>query len=144
MRYDRFTTSVVPGLRPRCASIMEYQVDIWLRGTDFATTRPITGISVEPSNWTDRDVTTLLREMLSAIYRAKNPEGGSDMQVFLRDFSWIVNPFEDKGVVVAVEIRTGAAVAGPFQIEKERLEQMISHAIALGQASTAPPSASVH
>lgn len=124
--------------------IMEFQVDIWLRGTDFATTRSITSLSAGPSAWTDQDVATLLREMLSAIYRAKNPDAGSDMQVFLRGFSWIVNPFEDNGVVVAIEIQAGAAVAGPFQIDKSRLEEMISRAIALGKASTAPPSASVH
>ena len=119
---------------------MEFQVDIWLRGTDVATTRSITSLSAGPSAWTDQDVATLLREMLSAIYRAKNPNVGPDIQVFLRGFSWIVNPFEDKGVVVAIEIQAGAAVSGPFQIEKQRLEEMISRAIALGKASAAPPS----
>jgi len=66
------------------------------------------------------------------------------MPVFLRGFSWIVNPFEDKGVVVAIEIQAGGAVSGPFQIDKQRLEEMISRAIALGKTSTAPTSASVH
>jgi hypothetical protein len=123
---------------------MEFQVDIWLRGTDFATTRSITSLSALPSAWTDQDVARLLREMLLAIHRTKNPDVGPDMQVFLRGFSWIVNPFEDKGVVVAIEIQTGAAVAGPFEIDKQRLEQMISRAIALGKTSTDPPSALVH
>lgn len=119
---------------------MEIPVDIWLRGTDFATTLSITSLSAAPSAWTDQDVAILLREMLSAIYRTKNPDVGSDMPVFLRDFSWIVNPFEDKGVVVAIEIQTGAAVAGPFQIDKPRLEQLVSRAIALGKASTSQSS----
>ena len=50
--------------------------------------------------------------------------------MFLRGFSWIVNPFEESGVVVAIEIQTGAAVAGPFRIDKKQLEDMISRAIA--------------
>lgn len=119
---------------------MEFQVDIWLRGTDFATTRSITSLSADPASWTDGDVATLLKEMLLAIHRAKNPEADADTQVFLRGFSWIVNPFEDKGVVVAIEIQTGAAVAGPFQIEKPRLEEMISRVIALGKTSVSPSS----
>ena len=67
--------------------------------------------------------------MLRAIHRAKNPDS-ADTPVFLRGFSWIVNPFEDSGVVVAIEIQTGAAVAGPFRIDKRQLEDMIARAIA--------------
>ena len=57
--------------------------------------------------------------------------------MFLRGFSWIVNPFEENGVVVAIEIQTGAAVAGPFRIDKKQLEDMISRAIAQAPASSA-------
>ena len=32
----------------------------------------------------------------------------------MRGLSWIVNPYEDGGVVIAIEITMGAAVAGPF------------------------------
>ena len=56
--------------------------------------------------------------MLLAIHPAKNPDA-SDTPVFLRGFSWIVNPFEGGGVVVAIEIQTGAAVAGPFLVDRE-------------------------
>jgi hypothetical protein len=112
---------------------MSHQVDIWLRGTDFATTRPLTGIAHDPSSWTDQDVAALLRQMLLAIYRAKNAEDDAEVPVFLRGFSWIVNPFEDRGVVIAIEMQTGAAVAGPFQIEKTILEGMIVRAIASGR-----------
>ena len=117
---------------------MELQVDVWLRGTDFARTQIISGVGMDPAGWTDNDVSTLLKEMLLSIHRAKNPES-TDTTVFLRGFSWIVNPFEESGVVVAIEIQTGAAVAGPFHIDKKLLEDMISRAIA--QQS---PSASVH
>ena len=120
---------------------MDLQVDVWLRGTDFARTQIISGVGLDPAVWTDRDVSNLLKEMLLSIHRSKNP-GSSDTTVFLRGFSWIVNPFEDNGVVIAIEIQTGAAVAGPFQIDKKQLEDMISRAIA--QQATGTSATSVH
>ena len=115
---------------------MELQVDIWLRGTDFARTQNISGVDVDPAGWTDRDVSTLLKAMLLAIHQAKNP-ASTDTPVFLRGFSWIVSPFEESGVVVAIEIQTGAAVAGPFRIDKKQLEDMISRAIAQQTSASA-------
>jgi hypothetical protein len=120
---------------------MECQVDVWLRGTDFAKTHSIAGVSRDPAAWTDADVSMLLKAMLLAIYRAKNPSA-PDSVVYLRGFSWIVNPYEDAGVVVAIEIQAGAAVSGPFAIEKKLLEGMISRAIAQDVLETSP--ASVH
>jgi hypothetical protein len=115
---------------------MEMQVDVWLRGTDFAKTQIISGIGTDPASWTDNDVSKLLKAMLLSIHRAKNPQS-TDTPVFLRGFSWIVNPFEESGVVVAIEIQAGAAVAGPFLIDKKQLEDMISRAIAQAPASSA-------
>ena len=120
---------------------MEFQVDVWLRGTDFAKTQVMSGVEPDPSAWTDHDVSKLLKAMLLAIHRAKNPES-IETPVFLRGFSWIVNPFEESGVVVAIEIQAGAAVAGPFQIDKKQLEDMIARAIAR-QAAT-PAATSIH
>jgi hypothetical protein len=117
----------------------ELQVDVWLRGTDFAKTQIISDVSHDPSAWTDHDVSRLLKAMLLAIYRAKNPES-TESAVFLRGFSWIVNPYEDGGVVVAIEIQAGAAVSGPFQIDKKQLEDMVSRAIAQQAAPTAATS----
>jgi hypothetical protein len=119
---------------------MPVQVDVWLRGTDFARTQNIRDVAVDPAAWTDIDVSKLLKAMLLAIHREKNP-GTSDAQVFLRGFSWIVNPFEDGGVVIAIEIQAGAAVSGPFHIDKKHLEDMISRAIA---QQTTGSSASIH
>jgi hypothetical protein len=117
-------------------------VDVWLRGTDFAKTQAIEGVEHNPSAWTDSDVSKLLKAMLLAIHRAKNPES-TDTPVFLRGFSWIVNPFEDRGVVIAIEIQAGAAVSGPFDIDQKQLEAMIARAIA--NTSSAPTRAtSVH
>ena len=115
---------------------MEIQVDVWLRGTDFAKTQALSGIGTDPAAWTDNDVSKLLKAMLLAIHRAKNPSS-TDTPVFLRGFSWIVNPFEESGVVVAIEIQTGAAVSGPFRIDKKLLEDMISRVIAQAPASSA-------
>jgi hypothetical protein len=117
-------------------------VDVWLRGTDFAKTQAIEGVERNPSAWTDNDVSKLLKAMLLAIHRAKNPES-TDTSVFLRGFSWIVNPFEDRGVVIAIEIQTGAAVSGPFQIDQKQLEEMIARAIAR-QASPTTHATSIH
>ena len=121
------------------SQLMEFQVDVWLRGTDFAKTQTISVVDRSPSAWTDQDVSTLLKAMLLAIHRAKNPES-TDTPVFLRGFSWIVNAFEEKGVVVAIEIQAGAAVAGPFQIDKKQLDDMISRAIAHQKPASPVPS----
>jgi hypothetical protein len=103
-------------------------VDIWLRGQDFATTRSIEGVTREPSAWTDDDVRAVLQEMLQTMHRLKHPDD-SDAVVALRGLSWIVNPFEDGGVVIAIEIGMGAAIAGPIQIDQKRLETMISRVL---------------
>jgi hypothetical protein len=52
-----------------------------------------------------------------------------------------VNPFESGGVVIAIEIAMGAAVTGPFDIDKAALESMITRVLA---RASAPPSATVH
>ncbi len=120
---------------------MELQVDVWLRGTDFAKTQIISEVSPDPSAWTDHDVSKLLKAMLLAIHRAKNPES-TDTPVYLRGFSWIVNDYEAGGVVVAIEIQTGAAVSGPFKIDRKELENMVSRAIA--QQAAAPSTTAIH
>src|SRR5436853_6070080 len=99
-------------------------VDVWLRGTDFATTATIEAGAHAPSTWTDHDVRLVLEGMLRAMDRLKRP-GETDREISLRGLSWIVNPFEEGGVVIAIEITMGAAVAGPFDIDKAALEAMI-------------------
>ena len=53
----------------------------------------------------------------------------ADRYIELRGLSWIVNPYDDGGVVVALEITMGAAIAGPFDIEKEALEELITRVL---------------
>lgn len=111
---------------------MNYPVDIWLRGTDHATTREIADVS-EPAGWTDADVERVLKQMLRVMDREKNPEA-EERPVFLRGFSWIVNAYDEGGVLIAIEMQTGAAVAGPFNIDKQELESMVGRVIGQGQA----------
>jgi hypothetical protein len=104
---------------------MEFQVDIWLRGDNHATTEVIAPVGCEPRAWTDGDVAAVLIGMLRAIDRASNPGADADRPVGLRGFSWIVNPFESGGVVIALEMTLGAVVAGPFDVPESVLTGMI-------------------
>jgi hypothetical protein len=108
---------------------MTVSVDVWLRGTDFATTTSVEGPPRSPDNWTDEDVRAVLEEMLRAMDRRKRP-GEPERAVALRGLSWIVNPYEEGGVLIAIEITLGAAVAGPFDIEQGTLEAMIARVLA--------------
>ena len=119
---------------------MIVSVDVWLRGTDFATTGSIEGIGGTPSAWTDDDVRMVLHGMLRAMDRQQRP-GESDREISLRGVSWIVNPYEEGGVVIAIEITMGAAVAGPFDIGKSALETMISRVLV---QPVPPASSTVH
>jgi hypothetical protein len=114
---------------------MTISVEIWIRGTDFATTSELRTIVREPEAWVDDDVREILEGMLHLMDEAKNP-GQAPRVAQLRGFSWIVNPFEG-GVLIALEMTLGAAVAGPFKIDKARLEAMITRVMA--SSDTAPP-----
>lgn len=107
---------------------MTIKVDLWLRGTDFAKTATIDGVLREPEAWTDEDVRQVLEGMLGSMHRLKHPDEASPT-VSLRGISWIVNPFEDGGVVIALEVGMGAAVAGPFRVDQTALETMISRVL---------------
>ena len=116
---------------------MQFDVEIVLRERNFATTERLEH-GTEPGVWRDPDVETVLKQILLAMDRARNPGGGGRF-VALRGFSWIVEPMGDE-VVIAIEIPTGAAVAGPFAIEQRRLDDMIRRVI----AAAARPGPTVH
>jgi hypothetical protein len=118
---------------------MSLSVDIWLRGQDFARTESIEGVAREPRTWTDDDVRLVLEGMLYAMHRLKHPDDAGRPPISLRGLSWIVNPYEDGGVVIAIEITMGAAVAGPFDVDKRSLEEMIGRVLA--RPATSPTSA---
>ena len=119
---------------------MSIQVDVWMRGDDVATTQTIGDLPHPPSQWSDEDVRQLLEDMLRAMHRAKHPTQTST-PVTLRGLSWIVNPYDEGGVVIAIEITLGAAVAGPFDIDKTALDVMIARV--LRQRAT-PLSPTIH
>lgn len=115
---------------------MTFSVDIWLRGDNHATTEVIATVPREPKAWTDSDVAAVLEEMLRTLDRAKNPDADPDRPVALRGFSWIVNPFESGGVVIAMELTLGAIVAGPFDILERDLTTMINRVVAAHRATS--------
>jgi hypothetical protein len=120
---------------------LSFPVDIWLRGEHTATTRNIQGIAREPGAWTDDDVRAMLEGMLLEMHRLKHPQD-EERTISLRGLSWIVNPYEDGGVVVAIEITLGAAIAGPFNIDQRALESIITRVIT--QARSGGTSPTVH
>jgi len=122
---------------------LNFPVDIWLRGEHTATTRHIQGILREPASWTDDDVRAMLEGMLLEMHRLKHPDD-DERTIALRGLSWIVNPYEDGGVVVAIEITLGAAIAGPFQIEQQALEKMITRVMTQARGGGASASPTVH
>lgn len=119
---------------------MTVSVDIWLRGTEHATTKTIEGLTREPSAWTDDDVRFVLEGMLREMAQLKQP-GEEPRMIALRGLSWIVNRYDEGGVVIAIEITLGAAIAGPFDIDKAALEAMITRVMA---PPVAKPSTLVH
>ncbi len=106
----------------------QVEVDVWVRGTNHATTHTIAGVPTDSAGWSESDVHRLLSGMLRALEHEKNPDGEAPV-VTLRGFSWIVSPYENSGVVVHLEMQMGTASAGPFRIDKDRLTGLIQRVI---------------
>ncbi len=110
-----------------------FDVEVVLRDRDYAVTEQVAHAGNEPGGWTEQDVESVLKAILLAIDRVKNPEVES-RYVALRGFSWIVEPTSE-GVVIAIEIPSGAAVAGPFRIDQPRLDRLITRVLAAARPS---------
>ena len=108
---------------------MTFPVEIVLKGHDSAVTESVDIPHGEPATWSDEAVRDLLVGILRAIGRAENPDAATDRAVVLQGFSWIVEPTADGAVVVAIEIPTGAAVAGPFAVAQRDLDARIGRVI---------------
>jgi hypothetical protein len=108
---------------------MHYTLEVVLREQNEATAERIEHPGNPPSAWTDADVADVLKTMLLAVDRRRNPDAGDGRYVALRGFSWIVEP-ADGGVVIAIEIQSGAVVAGPFDIAQAELDRMVGRVIA--------------
>ena len=112
-----------------------YDVELLLRERNFAVTERLEHPASDPAAWTEGDVASVLKDILRAFDRVRHPDGGA-RHVALRGFSWIVEPTPE-GVVIAIEIPSGAAVAGPFAIGQPALDRMIGRVLAA--ASPARP-----
>ena len=94
--------------------------------------------------WAMLNDADVLRGILRAIDRAQNPDSAESRHISLRGFSWIVEPSEG-GVVIAVEIPMGAAVAGPFEADQQQLDALITRTLKRQTFTPlVPPSQRVH
>jgi len=116
---------------------MTFNVEVVLKGRDFAVTQAASVAHGDPSSWSDKAVRDVLIEILRAIGRVENPTTSPDRAVVLQGFSWIVEP-ADKACVIAIEIPMGAAVAGPFAIGHAELDAMITRVLRAERQSVAP------
>jgi hypothetical protein len=114
---------------------MLFDIEIVLRDREKAVAERLEHDGNDVPAWTELDVHKVLKSMLLAIDRAKNP-ASEQRYVVLRGFSWIVEPTEG-GVVIALEIPMGAAVAGPFDIPQGKLDALITKVVAADRPS--PP-----
>src|SRR5437763_9809263 len=114
---------------------MTFDVEIVLRERNYAVTQKCEH-GVEPRSWRESDVEMVLKEILLAIDRVKNPAARSGA-VVLRGFSWIVEPV-DGHVVIAIEIPMGAAVAGPFKVGQPELDAMVTRVLRVERQPVGP------
>ena len=111
-------------------------VEIMLRANETVFTEQIEQ-SGEPATWGAGDVKALLLQILQAIDRIQQA-GQAPRPVSLRGMNWIVSPYDD-GVVIALEIDSASAVAGPFRVAAKALEALIVSAL-----GSTPPGVTVH
>jgi hypothetical protein len=108
---------------------MRMTVEIMLRGNNHVFTETILH-PTEPVAWTEEDVATILKAMLRATAKAQDPAAEPPAEIILRGMNWIVHPAADGGVVIALEIHSASAVAGPVPMAAATLEQLIDKAVA--------------
>lgn len=116
---------------------MTFNVEVVLKGRDFAVTEAVTVPHGPASAWDEGAVYDVLVETLRAIDRVANKHSSKDRAVTLTGFSWIVEP-SDGQVILALEIPMGAAVAGPFDMPQARLDALITSVIRLERQKTSP------
>jgi hypothetical protein len=102
---------------------MTFTVEIMLRENHRVFAETLEHPGNEPSRWTDEDVRAVMKRILGAIDQIRNP-GDESRQVALRGVSWIVHSALG-GAVIAVDIPSGQAVAGPFAIDPALLDAVL-------------------
>ena len=108
---------------------MRLPVEIMLRGDNRVFTETIVH-PTEPVAWTETDVAAILKAMLRATARAQAPDAPEPADVTLRGMNWIVHPSADGGVVIALEIHSASAVAGPVPMAAATLDALVARAVA--------------
>lgn len=111
-----------------------------LRGNERVYTEHIATPASTPMSWSEEDVADILRAILLAIDRVQNPDRAERPPVGLRGLNWIVNDYRD-GVVIALEIHSASAVAGPIPVDGVRLDALITRAV---RGVQPPASTTVH
>jgi hypothetical protein len=120
---------------------MTYQVEIMLRGNEAVYTETIHHIGGgDPGAWTVDDASTVMHSTLKAIDRVLNPGRDDEPVTTFHGINWIVSAFET-GVVLALEIHSASAVAGPFPLSQTKLESLLNEA---AKASSAGSGGVVH
>ena len=112
---------------------MTFNVEVLLKGSEDVVDRTVDFDGPDPAHWTDDDVRRVLTLTLGAFHEVQNP-ASSESSVSLRGFSWIVTPV-DGGVAIAIEIASGAVVAGPFDADTDELTATIRRALAANARS---------
>jgi hypothetical protein len=116
--------------------MMTVTLEVMLRRDQRVFTEQI-DYPTHASRWTAADMQTVLRRLLQSIDRVQHPDA-EPRAVELRGLNWIVSPYQGQ-VVIAFEIPSASAVAGPFDVAPGLLEQLLVQAI-----SAASPSVTVH
>ena len=117
---------------------MTFNVEVLLKGEDAVVDDVVHRDGPEANQWSDDDVRDVLRLTLLSFDKVQNPDS-DQRSVSLRGLSWIVTPLE-KGVAIAIEIPSGAVVAGPFDTDADSLTESITRVL----ANPSAPSSAVH
>ena len=107
---------------------MEFDIEVLLRGRAGVVVNSVTYDTDEASSWTDDDVRNILTLTLLEFDKVQNPNA-EERVILLQGLSWIVTPV-DGGVAIAIEIKSGTVVAGPFTVEEDQLTQAIGRVLA--------------
>jgi len=113
---------------------MTFPLEFMLRGRSTVFSETVSHTAASPKGWTEADVAEVLRAILSAIHRAQHPEDAAGQPIALRGLSWIVTPHA-RGAILAIEIHSASAVAGPFEADASVLEALVERAVAAGDGA---------
>lgn len=106
---------------------MTYTLELIPRGTHEVVSQELQH-AVDPARWTETEAAAIVKGMLRALARLNPQSADAEPSIALRGISWIVST-HNGGTVIALEIPSGQAVAGPFAIDRERLHGLVASAV---------------